>query len=45
MAKDLFEVSTGSVGGSFGRAVASDIRDPWFESQHWEILSTNSKFK
>ena len=26
----------GSGGGSVGRAVASDTRDPWFESQHWQ---------
>ena len=25
----------GSGGGSVGGAVASDTRDPWFESQHW----------
>ena len=26
----------GSGGGSVGRAVTSDTRDPWFESQHWQ---------
>ena len=26
----------GSGGGSVGRAVASDTRDPRFESQHWQ---------
>ena len=35
----------GSVGGSVGRAVASDTRDPRFESQNWQILSTNCSFK
>ena len=28
----------GSDGGSVGRAVASDTRDPQFESQHWQSL-------
>ena len=25
---------------AFGRAVASDTRDPWFKSSHWQILFT-----
>ena len=29
-------VPWGSDGGSVGRAVASDTRDPWFKSQHRE---------
>ena len=28
----------GSSGGSVGRVVASDTRDPWFESRHWVNL-------
>ena len=32
-------------GGSVGRAVASDTRDLQFESQLWQILSTNCTFK
>ena len=35
----------GSDGGSVGRAVASNTRNSWFESQQWQILSTNCKFK
>ena len=31
----------GSGCGSVGRAVASDTRDPWFEPQHKQNLSTN----
>ena len=30
--------STGSGCGSLGRVVASDTRDMWFESSHWQIL-------
>ena len=30
--------STGSGYGSGGTVVASDIKDPWFESSHWQIL-------
>ena len=26
----------GSGCGTVGRVVASDTRDPWFESQHWQ---------
>ena len=37
--------SWGSCGGSVGRAVASDTRGPRFESQHWQIVSTNCTFK
>ena len=28
----------GSGYGSVGSVVASDIKDPWFESSHWQIL-------
>ena len=35
----------GSGGGSVGRAVASDTRDPRFESQHRQTLSTNCTLK
>ena len=35
----------GSGGGSIGRAVASDTRDPRFESQHRQTLSTNCTLK
>ena len=27
--------------GTVGRAVASDTRDPWFESQHWQLSILN----
>ena len=42
MNKDLLR---GSGGGSVGRAVASDTRDPRFESQHRQTLSTNCTLK
>ena len=35
----------GSGGGSVGRAVASNTRDPQYESQHWQILFTYFKFR
>ena len=31
-------IKTGRGCGAVGRAVASDIRDLWFESQHWQSL-------
>ena len=30
----------GSGCGTIGRAVASNIRDPWFKPSHWQILYT-----
>ena len=33
-------VALGSGCGTVGRAVASDTRDPRFESSHWQILFT-----
>ena len=38
-------IGEGSGGGSVGRAVASDTRDPRFESQHRQTLSTNCTLK
>ena len=35
----------GSGGGSDGRAVASDTRDPQFKFQHWQIYLPNCTLK
>ena len=44
--RDLLKVyNLGSACGEVGRAVASDTRDPRFESRHWQFCKITANFK